>query len=76
LIPSLPVPPTLDPLLYKARKRVLAAVDIFVDDFLGVAQGDASRLSRIRRILFTAVDDVFRPLDALDQSARRVPPTL
>jgi hypothetical protein len=69
LIPSLPVPPTLDPLLHKARKRVLAAVDIFVDDFLG----DASRLSRIRRILFTAIDDVFRPMDALDQSARREP---
>jgi hypothetical protein len=34
LIPSLPVPPTLDPLMHKARKRILAAVDIFVDDFL------------------------------------------
>jgi hypothetical protein len=73
LIPSLPVPPTLDPLLHKARKRVLAAVDIFIDDFLGVTQGDASRLSRIHRILFTAIDDVFRPMDALDQSVRREP---
>ena len=73
LIPSLPVPPTLDPLLHKARTRVLAAVDIFVDDFLGVAQGDASRLGRIRRILFTAIDDVFRPMDVLDKSARREP---
>ena len=55
LFPSLPVPTTLDPLLHKARKRVLAAVDIFVDDFLRAAQGNASRLSRIRCILFTAI---------------------
>ena len=55
LFPSLPVPTTLDPLLHKARKRVLAAVDIFVDDFLRAAQGNASRLSRIRCVLFTAI---------------------
>jgi hypothetical protein len=73
LILSLPAPPTLDPLLHKARTRVLAAVDIFVDGFLGVAQGDASCLSRIRRILFTSIGDVFRPMDALDKSARREP---
>jgi hypothetical protein len=55
------------------RSSILATVDIFVDDFLGVAQGDGSCLSRIRRILFTAIDDVFRPMDAFDQSARREP---
>jgi hypothetical protein len=73
LIPSLPVPTTLDPLLHKAHKRVVAAVDIFVDDFLGAAQGNASRLSHIRRILFMAIDDVFRPLDALDHAVRHKP---
>ena len=74
LIPSLPVPTTLDPLLHTVRK--LAAVDIIVDDFLGAAQGSASQLRRIRRILFTAIDDMFRPLDALDHAARHDPISL
>jgi hypothetical protein len=51
----------------------LATIDVFVDDFIGAAQGNTSRLDRVRRILLTAVDQVFRPLDASDSPFRREP---
>ena len=59
--PSLPHP-----------KTPLAYVDVFVDDFIGLAQSDATG-RRVRRILLQAIDDVFRPLDDKDNPARREP---
>ena len=55
------------------RQRILSIIDVFVDDFIGAAQGSPRRLNRIRRILMTAIDDVLRPLDASDDSTRREP---
>jgi hypothetical protein len=55
------------------RSRILAAIDVFVDDFIGAAQGSTRRLNRIRRILMGAIDDVLRPLDDTDPPHRREP---
>jgi hypothetical protein len=52
---------------------MLAYIDVFVDDFIACAQGDQARLNRVRRILFHAVDNVFRPLDAADGPHRKEP---
>merc|ERR1712197_85496 len=65
-------PPTQrDPSLPRP-KTPLAYVDVFVDDFIGLAQSDATG-RRVRRILLQAIDDVFRPLDDKDNPAWREP---
>lgn len=62
--PSLPFP-----------SKPLSYVDVFVDDFIGLAQLH-SNARRVRRILLNAIDDVFRPNDANDSPARREPVSL
>ena len=49
----------------------MAYVDVFVDDFLGLAQGPRHRLSHVRRTLFHALDKVFRTLDQQDTKQRK-----
>ena len=66
LPPLLPVPESRDPFLTAPRRHPLAVFDVFVDDFIAAAQGDDTRLNRVRRILFTAINQVFRPLDGAD----------
>jgi hypothetical protein len=61
-----------DPLLPQ-RQRILASIDVFVDDCIGAAQGTTRRLNRICRILMEGIDDVFRPLSPEDPSHRREP---
>ena len=73
LPPAVPIPATRDPSLPSKNSRPLAAVDVFVDDFIGMAQGNTARLNRVRRILLSAIDTVFRPLDDLDSPARKEP---
>jgi hypothetical protein len=51
----------------------LGQFDIYVDDFLGMAQGNTQRLRRLRRTLFTTLDEVLRPKDAADGEARQEP---
>jgi hypothetical protein len=65
------VPPHNPPLSY--HQRPLQVVDVFVDDFIGAAQGSRRRLQHIRRILMRAIDDVFLPVDASDSSERTEP---
>ena len=48
----------------------LAYFDVFIDDTIGVAQGDRSRLERVRRQFLYCHDTVFRPNDASDQDRR------
>jgi len=48
------------------RGKPLANTDVFVDDFVSVAQGNPRRRRRLRRILFHAIDSVFRPPHADD----------
>ena len=58
-------PPTLD-VNHNRRgrhQRPLAYIDVFVDDFLGVAQGSAARRNRVRRLLLQSFDEVFRELE-------------
>ena len=73
LPPSLPVPPLRDPYLTAPRRRPLAVVDVFVDDFIAAAQGNQSRLLHVRRLLFHAIDLIFRPLDDRDTPYRKEP---
>ena len=46
------------------NRRPLACIDVFVDDFLGLAQGAPARRNRVRRALLTSFDEVLRPLEA------------
>ena len=57
---------TRDPYLQRPNAKLLAYVDVFVDEFLGMAQGHRHRRRHVRRALFHALDKVFRPLDRQD----------
>ena len=62
-----------DPCLPKGqRRKLLQYVDMFVDDFLGLAQGRWGK-QRVRRILMKAINDVFRLLDFYNELHRRDP---
>ena len=67
--PSLEIPQiTLDPRLPQdGCKKPLQYVDVFVDDFLALAQGQQGR-RRVRRILMKAIDDVFAPWTSMTSS--------
>jgi Reverse transcriptase (RNA-dependent DNA polymerase). len=43
-----------------------AEVDVYVDDFIGIAQGSPKRLDNVRNHLLHQVDKVFRPNDQED----------
>ena len=45
------------------RSGLTQYVDVYVDDFLGLAQGSPRRRGRVRRALMEALDLVIRPLD-------------
>jgi hypothetical protein len=51
----------------------VGCIDVYVDDFIGLAQGPARRRRRIRAILFHAIDHIFRPPDQLDPDHRKDP---
>lgn len=55
------------------RDRLVASTDVFVDDFVGLAQGSQTRRNKVRRIVMGAIDDVFRPNDEYDKPTRREP---
>ena len=70
-IVSLPAPPltqehaklTRNAYLRHPKAKLLAYMDVFVDDFLGLAQGPWHRRRHVRRTLFHVPDKVLRPLD-------------
>ena len=64
-----PVPTTRDPSLPN-NKVPSSYVDVYVDDFIALAQHDKPR---IRKILLHAVDSIFRPTDFKDGIYRREP---
>jgi hypothetical protein len=70
--PSVGIPKRRSPML-PSRSRILASIDVFVDDFIGLAQGSSKRLHRIRRTLMRSIDDVLRPLDSDDPPHAREP---
>jgi hypothetical protein len=55
------------------RKRLLNRFDVFVDDFIGMGQGNREKLLNLRRILLHTLDDVFRLLDDADGPHRKEP---
>ena len=62
---------TRNPSLRRANAKLLAYVDVFVDDFLGLVQGPRHRRCHVHRTLFHALDKVFRPLDRKDAKQRK-----
>ena len=50
---------TRDPYLRQPNAKLLAYVDFFVDNFLGLAQGPRHHRRHVRRTLFHALDKVF-----------------
>jgi hypothetical protein len=66
------LPPTTNPLL-RFYQRPTRAFDVFVDDFIAVAQGTTPSLRRTRRILLDTIDQVLRPLSPTDPPYRTEP---
>ena len=60
-----------DPYRGRNNSQILQYVDVFVDDFLGLAQGPQHRRRHVRRTLFYALDKVFRPLESKDIGERK-----
>lgn len=71
--PVAPAPPALPNPLVRQHSRMLATIDVFVDDFIAAAQGPHFRLADIRRLLLQSIDDVFRPLTSSDPLTRTEP---
>mmetsp|Transcript_21332 Transcript_21332/g.32959 ORF Transcript_21332/g.32959 Transcript_21332/m.32959 type:complete len:780 (+) Transcript_21332:5035-7374(+) len=69
-----PTPTSRDPCLPK-RAQPVSYVDVFVDDFVALAQ-QSGNSRRVRRTLLHAIDDVLRPIDKLDSPQRREPVSL
>ena len=54
------------PYIGRKNSQLLQYVDVFVDDFLGLAQGPRHGCLHVRRTLFHALDKVFCPIDSKD----------
>ena len=46
-------------------------VDLYMDDFLGLAQGHPRRRERVRNTIFSSIDVVFRPNEPSDSAHRK-----
>ena len=68
--PSTDLPPR-DPSLPSPRQSQ-SSIDIFVDDFIGIAQGSRHRRF-VRSVLMKCIDLVFRPRVPSDNPARKEP---
>jgi hypothetical protein len=51
----------------------LAAIDVFVDDFIGLCQGTNPTRHSVRRVLMHSLDEIFRPLHPADNPHRKEP---
>jgi hypothetical protein len=63
---TVPVPPIRRCPRQGLALKPLGTFDVFVDDAIGKAQGGTLHRQRLWRVLFTAIDTVFHPLDAGD----------
>jgi hypothetical protein len=73
---SLPTASSAPPSASKPFLRPLQYWDIYVDDFCGLVQGNKWKRRTVKRILFNALDKVFRPLDGNDTVFRQEPASL
>ena len=55
-----------DTLLLRTNAQLLAYVDVFLDDFIGLSQGLTQWQRHVRRTLLCDLDKVFRSLDKLN----------
>ena len=62
---------TCDPYLWRTNAKLLSYVDVFVDNFLGLAQGPRHCLRHVCRTLFYTLEKVFRTLDRQDSKQRK-----
>lgn len=65
-LPQLPHPSPL-PLSDTSQQPIaapLSYVDVYVDDFIGLVQGNARRRTMVRRHLMHTIDEIFTPLSA------------
>ena len=60
-----------DPLLLCTNAQLLAYLNVFVDDFIWLAQGLTHWRRHVRRTLFHDLDKVFRPLDKLESNHKK-----
>jgi hypothetical protein len=62
------------PLQRFVQRKLLAYVDLYMDDFLGLAQGHPKLWHRVRDTIFHDIDAVFCPNDSLDDGTPRKEP--
>ena len=67
---------TRDLYLRHTNTKILAYVDVFVDEFLGLTQVPRKQRRHVRCTLFHALDKVFRPLDSQDAKQHKEVPRL
>ena len=58
------------------RQQPLAYWDIYVDDFVGLVQGNTRRRTKVKRALLSSLDQVLRPLDPTDSPHRQEPASI
>jgi hypothetical protein len=68
---ALPVPEHLP--IREWKPKALAKFDVFVDDFIGVGQGDPARLKEIQQVLLHTIDELFSPVDDQDSEHHNSP---
>ena len=74
-----PSGPCSQPLQHHALKpynHPLSYVDIYMDDFLGLAQGHPGLRERVRSTIFHSIDDILRPNTPTDSEHRNEPISL
>ncbi|MGH7974557.1 MAG: hypothetical protein ACREBR_03440 [bacterium] len=54
-------------------QQPLEEFDVYLDDFLGLAQGPVARRDEVRRLLYSTVDEAIRPLHPSDRTERKDP---
>jgi hypothetical protein len=69
--PSIAPDPSIPP-----QPVPLAEIDVYVDDFIALAQGDATQLQQVRSRLLHSIDAVLRPNDERDTQYRAEPVSL
>jgi hypothetical protein len=58
--------PSTRPHNCRTGKLPLKKVNVFVDDFVAMAQGDKQQISKVRHTLLHTLDEVLQKLDTLD----------
>jgi hypothetical protein len=74
MIPTpVPLPLPSAPFLARSYTQPLSYVDVYMDDFLGLAQGHSGLRNKVRATIFHSIDAVLRPLHPSDDVHRKAP---